>query len=254
MLFRTSLLAATALSIAAIAHAQTAPDPANPPATPVADEEEASTAQPSVPSQTSNPASTTQQQPTTQAQPAPAGTPAAAAAPTPAAPDATAPVASATTDAAVPAAASPTPDPSAPVAPAALAAEGDPATSTAPAMSAPTSPASPASTASEAADEAVREARTEVAAEAAGLAPAADPGPTIVAVSADIVAGAQVFDPQGGLVGAIESVETGRAVLAVGMIRARLPFASFAKNNRGLVISMTRAQIEAAVAAQTPTP
>ena len=83
-------------------------------------------------------------------------------------------------------------------------------------------------------------------------APAAQPAPVGVATAADIRAGAPVLDPQGGTVGTIESVAADGAVVATGTARARIPLASFGKSDRGLVISVTRAQLEAAVSAQSP--
>ena len=66
---------------------------------------------------------------------------------------------------------------------------------------------------------------------------------------ADIVAGAKVYDNDGGLIGAIESVDAQGAVLATGAAKARVPVASFGKNRRGLTIGMTRAEFEAAATA-----
>jgi hypothetical protein len=61
--------------------------------------------------------------------------------------------------------------------------------------------------------------------------------------------GAKVFDPQGGEVGAIEKVEGANAVVYTGTKRATLPLTAFAKNDKGLLISMTQAQLNSAVAA-----
>ena len=83
-------------------------------------------------------------------------------------------------------------------------------------------------------------------------APAAQPAQVSVASAADIRAGSPVLDPQGGTVGTIESVAADGAVVATGTARARIPLASFGKSDRGLVISVTRAQLEAAVSAQSP--
>ena len=83
-------------------------------------------------------------------------------------------------------------------------------------------------------------------------APAAQPAQVTVASAADIRAGIPVLDPQGGTVGTVESVAADGAVVATGTARARIPLASFGKSDRGLVISVTRAQLEAAVSAQSP--
>ena len=88
--------------------------------------------------------------------------------------------------------------------------------------------------------------------EAAGEAAAGGIGEVVVATAADLRAGAIVQDPQGGMVGTVEEVDGGGAVVSTGNVRARMPLESFGKNDRGLVISMTRAEFEAAVAAQNP--
>ena len=107
--------------------------------------------------------------------------------------------------------------------------------------------------AEKAADEAVADARAEVVAEAQAQAEAqsGDEAATPVTLS-DVREGSTVHDTQGGVVGTIESVDENGAVVSTGRARARLPFSSFGKNARGLVISLSRAQLEAAVAARTP--
>ena len=77
-------------------------------------------------------------------------------------------------------------------------------------------------------------------------------GPVTPVTAADVRAGLAVVDTQGGAVGTIESVDAEGAVVATGEVRAKLPLTSFGKNNLGLVISMTKAQLEAAAQAQTP--
>jgi hypothetical protein len=77
-------------------------------------------------------------------------------------------------------------------------------------------------------------------------------GPVVAATAADLRAGSAVHDQAGGLVGTIESADASGAVVATGTVRARLPLASFARNNQGVIIGMTRAQLEAAAAAQRP--
>lgn len=79
-------------------------------------------------------------------------------------------------------------------------------------------------------------------------------GPTTVATAADVRAGVSVRDQTGGVVGTIESVDATGAVVATGTVRAKLPLTSFGRNNQGLVISLTRAQLEAAAQQATPTP
>jgi septum formation inhibitor MinC len=107
--------------------------------------------------------------------------------------------------------------------------------------------------AEETADQAVADARAEAAAEApAGTAPAATAAQVTAATAADIRAGISVRDPQGGLVGTVESVDAEGAVVSTGSVRAKLPMASFGKNEQGLVISLTKAEFEAAARAQSP--
>jgi hypothetical protein len=77
-------------------------------------------------------------------------------------------------------------------------------------------------------------------------------GASTPATAADLQAGATVYDTQGGTVGTIESADGSSAVLSTGTVRARLPISSFAKGPNGLVIAMTRAQLEAAARAQSP--
>jgi hypothetical protein len=79
-------------------------------------------------------------------------------------------------------------------------------------------------------------------------------GATTLATAADVVAGVQVRDQTGGMVGTIESVDATGAVVAPGTARAKLPLTSFGRNNQGLVISLTRAQLEAAAQQSQPTP
>jgi hypothetical protein len=100
------------------------------------------------------------------------------------------------------------------------------------------------------ADRAVAEARAEVLAEAQA---AAAQGEAVMPVTiSDVREGSAVHDMQGGVVGTVESVDARGAVVSTGQARARLPFSSFGRNGRGLVIAMTRAQFEAEVAARTP--
>lgn len=78
----------------------------------------------------------------------------------------------------------------------------------------------------------------------AGAAPAAAP-----AAAAAPTVGAKVYDTQGGEVGTIEKIEGTNAVVFTGTKRATLPASAIAKGEKGLVISMTQAQLNAAVAA-----
>lgn len=72
-------------------------------------------------------------------------------------------------------------------------------------------------------------------------------GATITAATAaDVKAGVPVFDAKGGVVGKVDSVSAKGAVIDTGTVKATVPAASFAKNDKGLVISMSKAEIEAA--------
>lgn len=104
-----------------------------------------------------------------------------------------------------------------------------------------------ASTATEA--EAQTEAGEATGTEAQAETQAAAAGAVVVATPADIREGVLVQDMQGGTVGTIESVDADGAVVSTGAARAKLPLNSFGKNERGLVISLTKAELEAQVAA-----
>jgi hypothetical protein len=109
------------------------------------------------------------------------------------------------------------------------------------------------STAAQAADQAVADARAVVVAEARAEAQAQETGEIPAPItSSDVHQGSPVHDPAGGLVGTVESVDETGAVVRTGRIRAKLPLTSFARSEHGLVISLTRAELEAAVAASTP--
>jgi hypothetical protein len=73
------------------------------------------------------------------------------------------------------------------------------------------------------------------------------------ATAADVKSGVSVYDQHGGLVGKIESVSGANAVVNAGGTRAAIPVASFAKSSKGLVISMTRAELEASAKAAAKT-
>lgn len=98
---------------------------------------------------------------------------------------------------------------------------------------------------------------TGVAAEAEANAEATasaqtEAGPVTEATPADVLTGIEVRDANGGMVGTVETVDSEGAVVSTGNVRAKLPFRSFGKNDRGLVISLTRTQLEAAARAQNP--
>lgn len=64
--------------------------------------------------------------------------------------------------------------------------------------------------------------------------------------TAKVTTGASVSDAQGGAVGTIESVEGEFAVLSTGTNKVRLPVSSFAQGTSGLLIGMTKAEVDAA--------
>jgi uncharacterized protein involved in copper resistance len=74
----------------------------------------------------------------------------------------------------------------------------------------------------------------------------AQAGAVTQATAADVKKGVSVYDPKGGLVGKIDSVSAKGAVLNTGTTRAVIPVASFGKNDKGLVVSMTKSEIDAA--------
>ena len=70
--------------------------------------------------------------------------------------------------------------------------------------------------------------------------------------AAQVTAGATVSDTTGAAVGTIESVSGGNATINTGTTKAAVPVSSFAQGPNGLVISMSKGQLEAAVAQQQP--
>jgi preprotein translocase subunit YajC len=79
----------------------------------------------------------------------------------------------------------------------------------------------------------------------AGTAAAPTSGP------ANVTAGAKVADAQGGAVGTIESVSGANAVISTGTAKATLPLTAFAQGPNGLVIGMSKPDLEAAIAMAT---
>lgn len=80
-------------------------------------------------------------------------------------------------------------------------------------------------------------------------------GATVTAATAaDVKAGVPVFDAKGGVVGKVESVTSKGAIVTTGKARAEVPIASFGKNDKGLVISMTKIEIESAAAKTAKSP
>ncbi|HEX8057114.1 MAG TPA: hypothetical protein VF481_10660 [Novosphingobium sp.] len=81
--------------------------------------------------------------------------------------------------------------------------------------------------------------------DAAAPAPAAE-APAAQAATAK--AGDTVYDTAGEVVATIESVEGQNAVITTGSAKATVPLSSFAAGPKGPTISMTKAQLEAAIA------
>ena len=63
--------------------------------------------------------------------------------------------------------------------------------------------------------------------------------------AADVKKGAAVYDAKGGRIGKVESVKGDNAVVSTGTARASIPISSFAKNDKGLVLATTKAEINA---------
>lgn len=104
----------------------------------------------------------------------------------------------------------------------------------------------PAAAPSATAEAAPADAAAPTAAAPAAAAPTENT-PIAPATQADIKAGVPVFDNAGVTVGTVQSVTATGAVVASGKLRAEVPTASFAKNAKGLVIGITKAEFEAAV-------
>lgn len=68
----------------------------------------------------------------------------------------------------------------------------------------------------------------------------------------DVVAGAEVRDSKGIVIGSIEKVGMGYAVITSPGGRIEIEFASLAKNNKGLMINMPKAKFDAIVAGNKP--
>lgn len=69
---------------------------------------------------------------------------------------------------------------------------------------------------------------------------------TTVATKADLKAGALVYDQSGGEVGKLVSSSAKGAVVDTGTVKVTIPAASFGKSDKGLVIAMSKSEIEAA--------
>lgn len=72
-----------------------------------------------------------------------------------------------------------------------------------------------------------------------------DAGQVTAATEADITKGTSVYDQNGELVGKVDSVSSKGAIVSTGKARAEIPLASFGKNAKGLVVSITKADLDA---------
>ena len=65
------------------------------------------------------------------------------------------------------------------------------------------------------------------------------------ATAADIKTGAEVHDQKGDLVGKVESVDAEGAVVSTGTTRAKIALSGIGVSEKGLVVGITRAELEA---------
>ena len=68
----------------------------------------------------------------------------------------------------------------------------------------------------------------------------------------DLKAGAEVYDQTGASVGKIDKASADGAIVNTGKARADVPLASFGKNDKGLVVTITKAEIDAQAKAEKP--
>ena len=82
-------------------------------------------------------------------------------------------------------------------------------------------------------------------------AAATQTGAAAKATAADIKAGASVYDEAGVLVGKVDSVDGNGAIVNTGKVRAQMPLSAFGKNDKGLVITATKADLDAEAKKET---
>ena len=80
---------------------------------------------------------------------------------------------------------------------------------------------------------------------------AADKPVVTAATAADLKTGVSVYDQKGDLVGTVEKVDGDNAVVSTGSARASIALSSFGKSDQGLVISMTKGELNAAAKKKT---
>jgi hypothetical protein len=98
-------------------------------------------------------------------------------------------------------------------------------------------PAAEAATQPGDAAQATAKAQTDTSAKAGGAS---------ASTKAEVKAGASVYDSKGKLVGKIDSVDGKSAVLNTGKVQVKVPMSSIARDEKGLAIGMSKAEIEAA--------
>jgi hypothetical protein len=74
------------------------------------------------------------------------------------------------------------------------------------------------------------------------------PGQIAPVTPADLKVGAKILATDGSTVGTIETVASDGVVIATGKARVQVPSTSIGKDERGLIIALTRAELEAAAA------
>ena len=72
------------------------------------------------------------------------------------------------------------------------------------------------------------------------------------ATASDVKSGESVYDQKGGVVGKIVSSTSKTAVIDTGTTKASVPISSLGKSDKGLVIGMTKAEIDAAAKKKKP--
>lgn len=65
----------------------------------------------------------------------------------------------------------------------------------------------------------------------------------------DVTVGSEIRDSKGVLLGKVDSVSMAAAVVAAEGGKVEVPLEAFGKNNKGLLLAMTKADFDAAVAA-----
>jgi hypothetical protein len=78
-------------------------------------------------------------------------------------------------------------------------------------------------------------------------------GAVTLATPADIKAGALVLDQTGAEVGKVDSVDADGAIVNTGKARAEIPLTSFGKSDKGLVVSVTKADLDSKAETKTDT-